>query len=692
MTGPSSDGRADQPLGPNNTAGDAGAVPDFEALAAALPADATVHDGASLRALLAGIAAAPSEVTATWVQLVAPELHGEVIARLADAIEALRPPALRPDRDRLTRLRLELDRRGLDGFVVPRADEFQGEYVAAHAERLAWLTGFTGSAGLAIVTADRAGLFVDGRYTLQADAQSRSLGFEICHQARTAPDQWLRESLSAGQRLGFDPWLHTVSWLEKTRKTCEDIGAELVPVADNPIDALWTDRPTAPLAPVVPHPAAYAGEPAASKRARVAEVLTEAGDGATVLTAPDAIAWLLNLRGGDVPHTPLPLSFAVVEASGRVDLFIDPRKLTPAARRHLDNAVTVNPLDELGPRLDALGTQGLRVRLDPAVANAWVFDRLHRAGVAIRRDLDACALPKACKNATELAGARACHARDAVAMCRLLHWLAVEGPRGQLTELDVIDRLGQLRAETALYRDISFDTIAGVGPNGAIVHYRATAATNRRVAPDTLLLVDSGGQYLDGTTDITRTVAIGRPTDAMRRHFTLVLKGHIAVATTRFPEGTTGSQIDPLARQFLWRDGLDFDHGTGHGVGSYLSVHEGPQRLSKTPNAVALRPGMILSNEPGYYADGAYGIRIENLLVVRRCDDLPPDARPTLDFETLSFAPIDRALVDQSLLSAAELAWLNAYHARVFQTVAGQLDDPADDPVRDWLAAATAPI
>ncbi|MCA8931962.1 MAG: aminopeptidase P family protein, partial [Rhodospirillaceae bacterium] len=538
-------------------------------------------------------------------------------------IQSLRPPPLAPDPGRLDRLREELARRGLDGFVIPRADEYQGEYVPAQAERLAWLTGFTGSAGYAVVTQRHAVLFVDGRYTLQADAQAKPLGFEVCHQATCPFDQWLADVLEPRQRLGFDPWLHTVGWLEKTRKTCEDLGAELVGVTDNPIDALWTGRPLAPLGAVLPHPVDYAGEPSSAKRARIADLLAKEGDGAAVITAPDAIAWLLNLRGGDVPHTPLPLGFAVIEATGRVDLFMDGRKLTPAAWAHLDNAVTLNPPEELGARLDALGEQGLRVRLDAGVANAWVLERLHRAGVAIRRDSDVCALPKACKNATELEGTRACHRRDALAMCRFLHWVAVEAPRGRLTELDVIAEIERQRSRCPLSRGVSFDTIAGFGPNGAVVHYRASPATNRVVAPDGLLLVDSGGQYLDGTTDITRTVAVGRPSDAMRRHFTLVLKGHIAVATARFPEGTTGSQLDPLARQFLWRQGLDFDHGTGHGVGSYLSVHEGPQRVSKAPNTVALRPGMILSNEPGYYADGAYGIRIENLIVVRPSCHLP---------------------------------------------------------------------
>ena len=665
---------------------------DFEALHAALPAGSAVPDAAALRALLTGVAAAPPDRYDAWTALVAADLPQDLGARLGDAVEALRPPGLQADPGRLPQLRAELRRRGLHGFVVPRADEHQGEYVPTQAERLAWLTGFTGSAGLAVVTEDRAVLFVDGRYTLQAEAQARPQGFEISHQGSTPFDRWLAESLGARQRLGFDPWLHTVSWLEKTRKGCEDIGAELVAVSDNPIDALWRDRPIAPLGAVVPHPLEYAGEAAVHKRARIAELLLAEGDGAAVLTAPDAIAWLLNLRGGDVPHTPLPLGFAVIEASGRVDLFLDQRKLTPAVRDTLDHAVSVNPPDQLGHRLDALGRQGLRVRLDPNVANAWVLDRLHRAGVAIRRADDVCALPKACKNDAELAGARACHRRDAVALCRFLHWLSVEGPKGTLTELDVIAQIERMRARSAMFRDVSFDTIAGFGPHAAVVHYRAEPATNRTIRPDGLLLVDSGGQYLDGTTDITRTIAIGTPTPAMRRHFTLVLKGHIAVAMTRFPDGTTGSQIDPLARQFLWRDGLDFDHGTGHGVGSYLSVHEGPQRLSKTATSAVLRPGMIVSNEPGFYADGAYGIRIENLLVVRAATDLPAGARPSLEFETLSFAPIDRGLIDRALLTTDEIAWLNAYHARVRETVMPQLDPAADAAAIPWLDAVTAPL
>ena len=489
-------------------------------------------------------------------------------------------------------------------------------------------------------------------------------------------------------RIGFDSRLHTPRGLDKLRKVCEERGAELVPVTDNPVDAVWATQPPPPLGPAVPHPIEFAGTSVAAKRTLIADQLGREGDAAAVLTAPDSIAWLLNIRGADVPHTPLPLSFATIDDRGDVNLFLDPRKLTPEAHAHLGNDVVVQPPEAFGPHLDKLGHGGRVVRVDPAAASVWVFDRLHRAGATIRRDADPCALPKACKNAEELEGARAAHRRDAVAICRFLRWLSVKGPSGELTETGVVDRLLGFRSELPLFRDVSFDTIAGTGPNAAICHYRVTAESSRRVEPGALLLVDSGAQFLDGTTDITRTVAIGAPTPAMRRRFTLVLKGHIALATARFPEGTTGAQLDPFARQFLWRAGLDYDHGTGHGVGSYLSVHEGPQRLSKMPNGVALQPGMIVSNEPGYYEDNAYGIRIENLIAVRRATDVPDAPRPVLEFETLTLAPIDRSLVEPSLLTADELGWLNDYHARVRAVVGPQLTD--ED--KAWLEAVTEPI
>ncbi len=587
---------------------------------------------------------------------------------------------------RLDALRAELTRRGLDGFLVPHADPHQGEYLPAHDERLAWLTGFTGSAGMAIVLADHAAVFVDGRYTLQAADQVDATRYAIEHLVETPPAEWLARNAPKGARIGFDPWLHTEDGATRIEAACARAGADAVPVDDNPLDAVWTDQPPPPQAPIVAHPSDYAGRDSADKRAQVAADLAGREIAAAVLTLPDSIAWLLNIRGNDVPHNPVPLSFAILHADGRVALFVDPAKVTGPLRAHLGDGVDVRAPEAFAAALAALA--GRRVLADPGWSARWVFDRLRDADAEIVREADPCQLPKACKNPVELDGTRAAHRRDGAALTRFLGWLAKEGAAGALTEIAAADRLEALRRESNLFRDLSFDTISGAGPNGAIVHYRVTPESNRRIEPGSLYLVDSGAQYPDGTTDVTRTVAIGTPTPAMRRHFTLVLKGHIALATALFPEGTTGSQLDAFARQHLWRHGLDYDHGTGHGVGSYLSVHEGPQRISKLPNSVALRPGMIVSNEPGYYRTGEYGIRIENLVAVVAAE--PPEGaeKPMLAFETLTLAPIDRYLVDRAMMSAEEIAWLDAYHRRVRETLADQLD--GDD--RAWLMRATAPI
>ena len=647
---------------------------------------------ATLRDLLTGINAAPVGASGSdWLRLVAPgatPAQADTLAKLKQALAERPRPSDPPASARLAALRAELMAHGLDGFVVPRADEHQGEYVAGRAERLAWITGFTGSAGLAVVLLDKAAVFVDGRYTLQVSEEVDADAFERLHLVEDPHDRWIAEHLPPGGKLGYDPWLHTVNWVEKTRKAIEPKRGELVPVDHNPIDAIWTGQPPAPIAPVVPHPAAFAGRDAADKRSDMGAELAKAGDDAAVLTAPDSIAWLLNIRGGDIPHTPTPLSFAVLHASGHVDLFVDPRKLVPELNRHLGNHVTVQPPEALGAGLDALGAASATVRLDPAAAPAWVFDRLHRSGATLRREMDPCTLPKARKSETELAGSRAAHARDGNAVCRFLAWLAEEAPAGRLTESDCAEKLTALRGENDLFRDLSFDTISGAGPNGAVVHYRVSSGSNRRLEPGSLYLIDSGAQYLDGTTDITRTVAVGSPTAEMRDRFTRVLKGHIALATVRFPSGTTGSQLDTLARQYLWHAGLDFDHGTGHGVGSYLSVHEGPQRISKSPNAVVLEPGMIVSNEPGYYKTGEYGIRIENLVVVQPCAALEGAEKKMLDFEVLTLAPIDLALVEPSLMTGAEIDWLNRYHDRVRTALGESLDGDA----ADWLSEATRPI
>jgi len=602
-------------------------------------------------------------------------------------------PSRPPQSTRATRLdalRDELARRGLSGFLIPRADEYLGEYVPPSAQRLAWLTGFTGSAGLAVVLPHRAALFSDGRYTLQMRAEIDTSRFEPLHQIETPPTRWLAEALAVDDRLGFDPRLHTVEQIEPLRAACEKAGAHLIACADNPLDAVWTeDRPPPPRAPVEIHPDALAGASSAEKRARIGRALRDEGCDALVLTAPDSIAWLLNIRGGDVEHTPLALSFAIVAADGTVEWLIDPAKLGAAGLdRHLGPEVRTSPPDRLEAALDRLGGTGARVRIDPTATAAAVVERLRQAGARIERGADPCLVFKACKNPAESAGARAAHRRDGVAMVRFLAWLAATAPDGAIDELSAAAMLEQFRRAGTLYRGPSFDTISAAGPNGAIVHYHSTPASNRRLGRGELYLLDSGGQYQDGTTDVTRTVAIGPAGAEPRARFTLVLKGHIALARARFPAGTTGSQLDVLARQPLWAEGLDYDHGTGHGVGSFLSVHEGPQRISKVGNSIALRPGMIVSNEPGYYKANAYGIRIENLVQVVELPAPEGAERPLLGFDTLTLVPIDRALIDPDRLSPDETAWLDAYHARVRAEIGPELD-PA---TRDWLDAATRPI
>ncbi len=595
---------------------------------------------------------------------------------------------------RLEGLRTELARRRLDGFVVPLADEHQGEFIAARARRLAWLTGFTGSAGTAVVLAKKAALFVDGRYTLQAAEEVDPARYTVHHVTESPPDDWIAANLGAGAKLGYDPWLHTPDGVARLVAACTRAGATAVAVEANPVDAVWTDQPAPPLAPAVPHPLRYAGRSAVAKRREIGTVLKKAGQDAAFLSAPDSICWLLNMRGADVPHSPLALSFAIVHSGGRVELYIDPRKPAKGLARHLGSGVTLKPPKALGEALDALGRATRRVRIDPATAPAWVADRLEKAGAAVVRGPDPCTLPKAIKTTAEIEGTRTAHLRDGAALCRFLAWLGPEVRKGGLTEITAADALEQFRETGALYRGLSFGTISGAGPNGAIVHYHATERSNRILAPGEVYLVDSGAQYLDGTTDVTRTVflagsgARSRAPAEARDRFTRVLKGQIALALQRFPAGTTGSQLDPLARAALWQAGLDYDHGTGHGVGSYLGVHEGPQRISRVASNVALQPGMIVSNEPGYYKTGAYGIRIENLVLVREAAPEPGGERDLLEFETLTLAPIDRALIEPRMLTGAERGWLDAYHARVKKAVSPLVDRPT----RAWLKDATAPV
>ena len=601
-------------------------------------------------------------------------------------------------------MRAELAARGLGGFIIPHADEYQNEYLPACAERLAWLTGFTGSAGLALVLECEAAVFADGRYTLQLAAQTDSSAFTLLHLMDDPPPGWLAAHVGKGMTVGYDPRLHTPDSLAKFEKACARAGAKLVACEDNPLDAVWADQPPPPAAPVVPHDLAFAGKSAVEKRHELAADLKQRGICAAVLTAPDSIAWLLNIRGGDVDHTPLALCFAILHATesegqdaGAVDLFLDPAKGGEALDTHLGADVSRHAPGELGAALDRLAAGGERLLLDPAHSAAWFFDRISAAKGKIERAADPCQLPKACKNDIELDGMRAAHLRDGASLVTFLAWLARVTPGGGLTEMAAAEKLESLRAGNDRFMDLSFPTISGSGPNGAIVHYRATPENDRELVPGDIYLLDSGAQYLDGTTDVTRTLFIGgavdggndaTPTPQQRDHFTRVLQGHMAIATACFPRGTKGGQLDTLARVPLWRAGLDFDHGTGHGVGSYLGVHEGPQRMGKLGGGAVLAPGMILSNEPGYYKTGSYGIRIENLLAVTPAPEIKGAERAMLAFETLTLAPIDRTLIDPGLLDPQERAWLDAYHARVRES----LTPLVDGETAAWLEAATAAI
>jgi Xaa-Pro aminopeptidase len=588
---------------------------------------------------------------------------------------------------RLAALRTELARRGLTGFIVPCSDRHQNEYVPASEQRLAWLTGFTGSAGAAIVLVERAALFVDGRYTLQAREQVDTSLFAIEHLVEMPPDRWIEENLGADDRLGYDPWLHTVEGAERLGKACAAAGATLVAVEPDLIDAIWADRPAPPLGAVTLHDLRFAGEAAEDKLARIRAEVTKLRADALVVSDPHALAWGFNIRGADVAHTPLPLAFAIVPRAGRPSLYIDGRKLSNDVRDRLEAFADVREPSDFARALGALGRQKKTVRLDQATAADALARLITSHGGKVTKAACPIALMKGVKNEVEIAGARAAHIRDGAAVTRFLAWFDREAPRGKLTEIDAVAALESFRRDTGLLKDISFATIAGAGPDGAIVHYRVTTRSNRVIAPGELFLIDSGGQYEDGTTDITRTIAVGEPTAEMRDRFTRVLKGHFAIARAIFPEGTTGAQLDSFARRFLWAQGLDFDHGTGHGVGSYLSVHEGPARISKL-GTTALKPGMILSNEPGYYKTGAYGIRIENLVLVVRAAAIAGAEKPLNAFETLTLAPIDRRLVVTEMLTPEEIAWLDRYHARVFEALSPLLD--ADS--RAWLAAATRPL
>jgi Xaa-Pro aminopeptidase len=581
---------------------------------------------------------------------------------------------------RVAELRKKLRAAGVDGFVVPRADEHQNEYVAPGAERLLWLTGFAGSAGTAVVLRDKAALFVDGRYVEQVKAETDPSVFELRHVTEEPPTEWLRRSLGKGEKLGYDPRLHTPGSVAQLASACERAGVELVALEHNPIDGIWTDRPQPPTGTVAVHKARHAGESLASKLSRVQSELV-AVDG-LVVTDPHNLAWLFNIRGADVAHTPIALGFAYVPKTGVPTLFMDARKLPPSTREALGVHATLASPESLLDHVEKLGHQQLRIRFDAATAPEALTKALESGGGAPEVAADPITLLKAAKNRVELAGARTAHERDGAAFVRFLAWFDAEAPRGRLTEIDAVKALETFRRATGVLKDVSFPTIAAAGPHSATPHYRVSTASNLRIRPG-IFLVDSGAQYEDGTTDITRTIALGRPTRLMRDRYTRVLKGHIAIARAIFPAGTTGAQIDVLARGPLWRAGLDFDHGTGHGVGSFLSVHEGPQRIAKT-GTTPLLPGMIISNEPGYYLPGSFGIRIENLVAVVP-QTIPDGERPMLGFETLTLAPIDLRLVDKTLMDTDEIKWLDAYHQRVRKTLAPLVDSPT----RRWLAAAT---
>ncbi len=580
---------------------------------------------------------------------------------------------------RLNDLRAQMRRDGLDGFLVPRADAHQGEYVAPHDDRLAWLTGFTGSAGFCAALQDKAGVFIDGRYRVQVKAQIAA-AFTPVHWPEIKLGDWLAEHLQEGV-VGLDPWLHTLSEIETLQKRLKGTSITLREV-DNLVDRIWADQPARAAEPAFAYPTELAGEGDAAKRARIAKLLTDAGHKAAVLTLPDSICWLLNIRGTDIARNPVVQAFAILRDDGTIQLFSDPAKFADLGP---DPDIDLQPWEGFDSALAQL--QG-PVRVDKSSAPLAVTRILQGAKVEIAYGDDPCILPKACKNATEIAGTTEAHLRDAAAMIEFLAWLDAEAPKGGLSEMDVVTSLEGFRRATNVLRDISFDTICGAGPNGAIVHYRVTKDTSRAIQPGELLLVDSGGQYLDGTTDITRTVAIGIPSQDQQHCFTRVLKGMIGVSRARWPKGLTGRDLDPLARIALWRAGQDYDHGTGHGVGTFLSVHEGPQRISRASD-VPLQPGMILSNEPGYYREGAFGIRIENLVVVSPAPDLPgADAREMLAFDTLTWVPIDRRLIAADLLDSDERAWLNTYHAEIITKISDRLSDTA----RAWLISATAQI
>ncbi len=643
-----------------------------------------------LISLIDGVNASPLEIDdESWFALFDVSLSPDLCALLI----ALRKNRLKQNAkikissvDRLVKLRNRLTDMSIEGFILPRSDEHKSEYLPARAERLAWLTDFTGSAGCVVVLKKRAAVFTDGRYSLQIKQETNPDLYEAINTSSVTVVKWLERSLTRGQKIGYDPWLHTSDEVERLKAAAQVTDSMLIPVHENPIDYLWIDQPPAPLTPAVPHDIRFTGTSLTEKTAIISSLIKSDGQDAVILTSPESIAWLLNIRGNDVPRTPLSLSFAILKQDG-IELFIDERKISNDLRKHLGNSVSIVPIAMLGTAIECLVKQDVVIRVDSATSPIWINNCVERAGGFPSQGVDPVILPKAIKNETELAGTRAAHLRDGLAFTRFLHWFSMNAPKGIVDEIVSADQLFKFRSEDLLFRDLSFDTISGSGPNGAIVHYRVTNQSNRILQMGDLYLVDSGAQYLDGTTDITRTLVVGDPSEEVRDRYTRVLKGHIAIALACFPEGTTGSQLDPLARVSLWEAGLDFDHGTGHGVGSYLGVHEGPQRISKVSNSVSLKPGMIISNEPGYYKEGFYGIRLENLIVVKE-REIDGGDRKMLGFETITVAPFEKKLIDLALLTDAEINWVNSYHEWVYE----KLNAGLDGEVAAWLADATVKI
>ena len=647
-----------------------------------------------VRSLAEGQLAAPDNLDPdAWIELIQPNLSEQMrkeLKKFKENLASLDVEKELPPEERLAALRVELISRRLDGFLVPLSDEYQSEFPPSHSQRLAWVTGFTGSAGMAVVLQKSAAILVDGRYSIQVRKQTNPKLYEPLDFSGGALKEWLKKNAKGGARIGFDPWLHSQSGFAALKTKFSFNQVDLVQVETNPIDQIWTQQPPLPLAPVYIHPVSVAGRASEEKIVEIASVVKENGADAAIITSPDSIAWLLNIRGGDIPNTPVALGFLIINIDRSLELFMDERKILSETRNALGKIASIKPIDKFEKSLKKLCHQSQVIQISPSTIPVWVRNYVMAGGGKIIEREDPCVLPKACKNSIEIQGIRNAHIRDGVALCRFLYWLSEEGPKGVVDEMSAADQLLKYRIFMDNFKGLSFETISGAGSNGAIIHYRVTPKTNRNLEYGSLYLVDSGAQYIDGTTDVTRTVSIGPPAQEMQDRFTRVLKGHIAIAMARFPAGTSGGQLDCLARKALWEVGLDFNHGTGHGVGAFLSVHEGPQRIAKRYAEAPLRPGMVLSNEPGYYKEGAYGIRLENLLIVRKeaVDASGNGENPMFKFDTVTLAPIDISLVDESLLSSHEINWLNKYHSRVLLTIGPFLNAKENA----WLEGATSPL